>query len=82
MNLGIHFVPEQTVYIVERCSQYFKTLPTGIHFLNPFLDKIACVQFIRIETLKFHSRTATTKEKYPLSIDAWIDVKVYRFFCL
>ncbi|AES72674.2 SPFH domain/band 7 family protein [Medicago truncatula] len=76
INFGIHFVPEQTVYIVERFGKYFKTLPTGVHFLNPFVDEVVRVHKIWIETLKFHHDFLLTKDQHTLSIDAWVDFKI------
>jgi regulator of protease activity HflC (stomatin/prohibitin superfamily) len=82
MNFGINFVPEQTVYIIERYGKYFKTLPTGVHFLIPFVDKIACVHKLWIETLKLNSQSAFTNDNIGMFVDGRIDVKVYQLFCL
>ena len=38
---GIKIVPQTQAYIVERLGKYYKTWGTGIHFLWPFIDKIA-----------------------------------------
>ncbi|AES72671.1 putative Band 7 domain-containing protein [Medicago truncatula] len=76
MNFGINFVPEQTVYIIERYGKYFKTLPTGVHFLIPFVDKIACVHKLWIETLKLNSQSAFTNDNIGMFVDGRIDVKI------
>ena len=38
---GIKIVPQTQAYVVERLGKYYKTWGTGIHFLVPFLDKVA-----------------------------------------
>lgn len=82
MNFGIHFVPDQTVYIIERYGKYFKSLPTGIHFLNPFVDKIARVHDLWKKTLYLDRLPAFTKDNISMFVGGCIDVKVYRIFYL
>ena len=38
---GIKIVPQTQVYVVERLGKYYKTWGTGVHFLVPFIDRIA-----------------------------------------
>ena len=38
---GIKIVPQTQAYVVERLGKYYKTWGTGIHFLVPFIDKVA-----------------------------------------
>lgn len=38
---GIKIVPQTQAFVVERIGKYYKTWGTGIHFLVPFIDKIA-----------------------------------------
>ena len=38
---GIKIVPQTQAYVVERLGKYYKTWGTGVHFLVPFIDKIA-----------------------------------------
>jgi len=82
MNFGIHFVPKRTVYIIERYGKYFKSLPTGVHFLNPFVDKIARVHELWKKTLYLNRLTAFTKDNISMFMDGWIHVKVYQIFYL
>lgn len=37
----IQIVPQQTVFVVERLGCYHETLTAGLHFLVPFIDRIA-----------------------------------------
>ena len=38
---GIKIVPQTQAYVIERLGKYYKTWGTGVHFLWPFIDKIA-----------------------------------------
>ncbi len=38
----IKIVPQTQVYVIERLGKYYKTWGTGMHFLMPFIDRIAC----------------------------------------
>lgn len=38
---GFRIVPQANAYVVQRVGQYYKTWETGIHYLVPFIDKIA-----------------------------------------
>lgn len=38
---GIKIVPQTKAYIVERVGKFYKVWGTGIHFLWPFIDRIA-----------------------------------------
>ena len=37
----IQIVPQQSVFVVERLGSYHETLTAGLHFLVPFIDRIA-----------------------------------------
>ena len=41
---GIKIVPQTQAYVIERLGKYYKTWGTGVHFLWPFIDKIAVDQ--------------------------------------
>ncbi len=38
---GIKIVSQTQVYVIERLGKYYKTWGTGVHFLWPFIDRIA-----------------------------------------
>ncbi|AES72669.2 SPFH domain/band 7 family protein [Medicago truncatula] len=77
MNFGIHFVPKNTAYIIERYGKYFKTLPASSLFLNPFLDKIAYVHKIRTELLlNIPSHPIRTKDNVIMFIKGWVNFEI------
>jgi regulator of protease activity HflC (stomatin/prohibitin superfamily) len=43
VNVGFVIVPQQKAYVVERLGRFHRTLDSGLHFLIPFIDKVAYV---------------------------------------
>ncbi|SBT34797.1 stomatin-like protein [Plasmodium ovale wallikeri] len=74
-NLGFVIIPQQTAYIIERLGKYKKTLLAGIHFIIPFIDKIAYVFSLKEETITIPNQTAITKDNVTLNIDGVLYIK-------
>ncbi|SCN59408.1 stomatin-like protein [Plasmodium chabaudi chabaudi] len=74
-NLGFIIIPQQTAYIIERLGKYKKTLLGGIHFLLPFIDKVAYVFSLKEETITIPNQTAITKDNVTLNIDGVLYIK-------
>ena len=41
VSKGVKVVSQSEVYVVERFGKYTKTLPAGLNFIVPFLDRVA-----------------------------------------
>ena len=61
--LGIKIVPQSTEYVVERFGKYTKTLSAGLHFIVPFLDRVAHRVDILERQLPHRSNSVITKDK-------------------
>ena len=47
INLGVHIVPQQSAYVVERFGRFNKVLHAGIHVLFPLVDRVAYVHVLK-----------------------------------
>ena len=81
---GFRIVPQANAYVVQRVGQYYKTWETGIHYLVPFIDKIAKKVSPNEQVLDFDPQPVITKDNVTMQIDTVVfffitDPKAYTY---
>ncbi len=71
----IKVVPQANVYVVERLGTFKCEWQAGIHFLVPFIDKIARKVSIKEQVVDFKPQPVITKDNVTMQID---DVVFYQ----
>lgn len=72
----IKIVTQSKVYVVERLGQYNGNLESGLHMLNPILDRVVAKIDIREQVLNFRPQPVITKDNVTMQIDTVIYVAV------
>ena len=75
-------MPERMAFVIERLGKYHTTLRSGIHFLIPFVDRIAFVHSLREEVFNVPDQIAVTLDNVEIQIDGVIYLKVYHILNL
>jgi regulator of protease activity HflC (stomatin/prohibitin superfamily) len=66
---GINIVPQQHAWVVERLGKYFETLTPGLHFVWPFVKRIAYKHELKERTLDIASQVCITRDNTQLQVD-------------
>ncbi len=73
---GVKLVPQQKVWIVERLGRYNESLIAGLHFIIPFVDKIAYQHSLKENAIDIPSQSAITRDNVTLVIDGILYLKI------
>ena len=73
---GIKLVPQQMVWVVERLGRYNNSLHAGLHFIIPFVDKVAYKHSLKENAIDIPSQSAITKDNVTLVIDGILYLKI------
>ena len=67
--LGIKIIPQSRAKVVERLGSYHGTLQTGLHYVIPFIDKVACDVTLKEIVKDFAPQPVITKDNVTMQID-------------
>lgn len=80
----IKIVPQAKSYVIERIGSYYQTLGNGLHFLIPFVDRVASVVSLKEIVKDFAPQPVITKDNVTMQIDTVVyfqitDAKLYTY---
>jgi len=65
----IQIVPQQRVYVVERLGRYHGTLSAGLHFVIPFVDRIAYRHSMKEIVIDIPEQVCITNDNVQVNVD-------------
>ncbi len=65
----IRVVQQAEVYVIERFGVYHKSWQSGVHFLVPFLDRVAKRVSVKEQVVDFKPQPVITKDNVTMQID-------------
>ena len=80
----IKIVPQAKSYVVERIGSYYQTWGNGLHFLVPFVDRVASIVSLKEIVKDFAPQPVITKDNVTMQIDTVVyfqitDAKLYTY---
>ena len=80
----VKIVPQAKSYVIERLGSYYETWGNGLHFLVPFIDRIAGVVTLKEIVKDFAPQPVITKDNVTMQIDTVVyfqitDAKLYAY---
>lgn len=84
LGYTIRIVPQAEAYVVERLGAYYATWSTGVHFVMPFVDRIANKVTLKEIVKDFDPQPVITKDNVTMQIDTVVyfqitDPKLYTY---
>lgn len=82
--LGIKIIPQSRAKVVERLGSYHATLQTGVHYVIPFIDRVANDVTLKEIVKDFAPQPVITKDNVTMQIDTVVyfqitDSKLYTY---
>ncbi len=81
---GIKIIPQSKAYVVERLGAYHRTMQTGLHYVLPFIERVANVVSLKEIVKDFAPQPVITKDNVTMQIDTVVyfqitDSKLYTY---
>ncbi|MBQ1410801.1 MAG: SPFH/Band 7/PHB domain protein [Oscillospiraceae bacterium] len=65
----IRVVKQSQAYVIERLGAFHAVWPVGLHFLTPFIDRIARIVSLKEQVLDYPPQPVITKDNVTMQID-------------
>ncbi|MDO4576182.1 MAG: SPFH domain-containing protein [Planctomycetia bacterium] len=80
----VRIVPQAQVFVVEFLGTYWKSWDTGLHFLVPFVSRVAKRVSVKENVVDFDPQSVITKDNVTMQIDTVVfyqvtDAKLYTY---
>ncbi|HEY4537827.1 MAG TPA: SPFH domain-containing protein [Erysipelothrix sp.] len=66
---SVRVIPQSNAYVIERLGAYNRTLEKGMHFIFPFLDRVANKVSLKERVQDFEPQPVITKDNVTMQID-------------
>ena len=81
---GIKIIPQSKAYVVERLGAYHRTMQTGLHYVIPFIERVANNVSLKEIVKDFAPQPVITKDNVTMQIDTVVyfqitDPKLYTY---
>ena len=82
--LGIKIIPQSRAYVIERLGAYHRTMQTGLHYVIPFIERVANNVSLKEIVKDFAPQPVITKDNVTMQIDTVVyfqitDPKLYSY---
>ena len=82
--LGVKIIPQSRAKVVERLGSYHTTMQTGLHYVIPFIDRVANDVTLKEIVKDFAPQPVITKDNVTMQIDTVVyfqitDPKLYTY---
>lgn len=74
--VSVKIVPQARAYVIERLGAYHGTWETGIHFLLPFVDRVAKKTSLKEQVIDFAPQPVITMDNVTMQIDTVVYFQV------
>ena len=81
---GVKIIPQSRAYVVERLGAYHRTMQTGLHYVIPFVERVANNVSLKEIVKDFPPQPVITKDNVTMQIDTVVyfqitDSKLYTY---
>ena len=73
---AIVVVPQQSAYVVERLGKFYAVLDAGVHFIVPFVDRVAYKHSLKEQAIDIPEQMCITRDNVQVGVDGVIYVQV------